>query len=1419
MLKSAKAYCFFVFVQVVLVVGSGFFYHSQAQPFGPSPQQLTVEEGLSHNWVRSIIKDRQGFMWFGTFNGLNRYDGKNFKTYRVNTGNNLSDNFIESLAEDKDGNIWVGTFSGGLNLFDRETEQFTTFEHDPKDNTTISGNRIYALYPDKNKKLWIGTDAGLDLYDDQTKTFTHFQYNPGNKSGISEGLVSTIYQDHSGLLWIGTNKALNLFDPKTKEFKKFYHDQNDPTSLTHNYVKSIFEDKYGNMWIGTWGGGLNLFDRETGSFEPFQANPNQPGGLNNNAIMWLTGDQDGNIYIGTEGGGLNVFDIQTRKFSHYVPSLSNPKGIRSNSIHALFYDDESGILWIGSYNDGVNFFCRWDKPFVHHQAQENGLRDNHVNCIAEDNDGNLWIGTDGGGVSFLNEKTGTYRYYTHQEKNSNSLMSDAVLSILCDSKNNVWIGTFNGGLDLLNPKTNSFTHFRHEPSNSKALAGEHASAIYEDKRGNIWVGTMTGGLHLYNSNGTFTRFQNNPVDTTTILDNFIIGIYEDRKGGLLIQTGKGLEVFDYKTKSFERFNKSSAINFDVPSAVLEDRHGNLWLGSQEMGLFKISRPGNKVTRYTDNDGLPSNGVSAILEDNTGNLWVSTLKGLCKFDNATNASESPVKFHIYSVEDGLQGTEFTRGARCKKKNGQLVFGGQNGFNVFDPLAIKDNPFIPPVKITGFKVFNKDVNFGSTDLLEKPIHELEALTLTHKESVFTFEFSALNFMLSEKNKYAYKLEGFDKDWNYVGNQSSATYTNLDAGDYVFKVKASNNDGIWNETGAAITITVLPPWWNSIWFRVLMITVISGAAISFYKFRTYQLKQGKKELEHQVKLRTSALQEASTIIEERHEEIQIQNESLLQKNNELEKQATEISRMAEEIKALNEVKLRFFTNISHELRTPLNLIIWPLEEMLKNKIDQKSLNEKYNLMHKNAARLIKLINQLLDFQKIETGALQLKLEQKNIIQSVQDIFDSFKDWAQRYHVHYVLESNTDQINMWFDEDKLEKILSNLLSNAFKYVEESGTINVSVMIEADNEGKNSRVAIRVQDNGKGIPEDQLGLIFNRFYEANTSRVPGTGIGLALVKELVELHHGEISVRSKLKEGTIFEFKLPTGLEGTEQHLLINKKIRIADEDYHELSDVEISETGDIRENIPLLLIVEDNEDIRNYISQKLGDTYNIELAENGKQGVDKAFELVPDLIISDVMMPELDGFELCKQLKSDERTSHVPIILVTARSGEEAQLQGLTIGADDYITKPFKLNLLQLKIRNVLYTRQKLKEQFLKNPYFAPESLQVPSADEAFLKKAVAIIEENLDNSEFGVEDFSDYFKMSRRNVLRKIKGLTGLSINEFIKNIRLKESHKLLVQGKLNVAEVAYSVGFNDQKYFSKCFKEHFGMTPSEVTPSVR
>ena len=732
----------FLKLQVVAFLLASTFFNLSAQDEQPFFKHLMVEDGLSNNWVKAILKDKDGFMWFGTFNGLNRYDGNNFKVFQASETTNLGDNIIESLEEDGEGNLWVGTFSGGLHRFNRKTETFTRYQHDPDKPESISGNRIYAVYLDQKSQLWIGTNAGLDRYDAKQNSFVHFAHNSGDTKSLTPGLVSSIYQDHQGRLWIGTEGGLNMYNPSANNFTRYSHDAKDPSSLAQNYVKSIYEDKYGNIWLGTWGGGLDKFQPDTKRFHHYQYTPGKNTGLSNNSVLTVAGDHENFIYVATEGGGLNVFDLQTEKFRALLPDIINARSINSNSVHTLYYDDENGLLWSGTYNGGINYFSKWDKPFIRYQARINGLNNNHVTGVTEDQQGNLWIGTDGGGINVLNPHTNTYTYFERREGSKNSLQSNAILSLLCDKQNTIWVGSYEGGLDLIKNKGKEIIHFTHDPSDPKSLSGKNVSAIYEDKRGQMWVGTMFGGLNLYHKDSqTFTSYKHDAADSTSIIDNFIYGIFEDRLGHLLVQTGKGLEQFDYKLGRFERYNPALTEGFGVPGTLLEDSQGNLWVGSQENGLFRVDRTGVKVNRYTTRDGLPSNSICGILEDDFGNLWISTQRGLCKFEEAVINPEK-IKFHIYSVEDGLQGSEFKRGAFCKTKEGLMVFGGQNGFNVFDPLKIKFNPFVPPLKITGFKIFNKEIDFTKADVLNVPISETAAIRLPHHQSVFTFEFSALN-----------------------------------------------------------------------------------------------------------------------------------------------------------------------------------------------------------------------------------------------------------------------------------------------------------------------------------------------------------------------------------------------------------------------------------------------------------------------------------------------------------------------------------------------------------------------------------------------------------------------------------------------------------------------------------------------------
>ncbi len=1389
------------------------------QPTEPSFKQLTVEDGLSNNWVKAILKDHSGYMWFGTFNGLNRYEGQQVKTFVSNTQNNLSDNFIQALAEDVTGNIWVGTFRGGLNLFDRKKESFTPFYHLPADSNSISSNRVQALLASSDGQLWAGTDRGLDVLNHKTGTFLHFRHSPTDPHSLTSGMISCIFQDRDHRIWVGTENGLNLFLGESRGFKQWIFQKDNLKGLPHPYVSAIYEDKYRNIWVGTWGGGLSKLDQASQTFRHFQHQTLHPNSLSNNAVLSVIGDQENLIFIATEGGGLNIFHIQEETFSAYLPDLNNSRSLNSNSIHALFYGAGDGILWVGSYNGGVNYFSKWDKPYRLYRAKPNGLNDNHVTCIEEDKNGLLWIGTDGGGVNIFKERNQQFSYLNTDEKSGFQLLSNAILALHCDSKNRMWVGSYNGGLDLISSDRRSITHFNHDPDRASSLSENSVNSIYEDKLGNIWVGTMHGGLNLLLPDGRSFRYYGHiQGDSTSIIDNFIYGVLEDSHGRILVQTGKGLEVFDFPSGRFSRFNEKSHVDFDVPVVLHEDSQGNLWIGSMGKGLFRVDRTRERITNYTTQQGLSSNSIAGILEDGSGNLWISTHKGLCKLEDGVNNPEKAA-FYVYSVADGLQGSEFKRGAYCLLQNGEMVFAGQNGFNIFDPLKVRNNPFIPPVVITGLKLFNQEVDFHSGNILQVPISEAGSISLSHKQSVITLEFSALNYLLPEKNQFAYMLEGFENEWNYIGNQRNATYTNLDPGDYTFRVKASNNDGIWNETGSELEIHILPPWWELPLVRLAESLLLIGGVITYFRVRTIQFKRSNRILEHKVTLRTADLRIAKEEIEARQKEIVAQNDALHLTNEELAQKSAEIARMAEEIRELNEAKIRFFTNISHELRTPLNLILWTLEDLMEWK-SQQPTDEKLSLMHANATRLIRLINQLLDFQKVETGALHLNLEKKEVIGLLHQTFKSFQEWAHKKQIRYEFHSEVQNISACVDEDKIEKILSNILSNAFKFVDEGGTIRLSVAINQEPEAEKS-LLLEVMDDGRGISRDHIDRIFERFYSETAPRFPGSGIGLSLVRELTEVYGGEVWVESEEGKGASFFVRLPLvengGIEpGTPPRDLA------ADTAVFPVMNGEIPSVEEIttRTRTPksTLLLVEDNPEILRFMGEKLGLDYQVLFAGNSSTGLNIAQEETPDLIVCDVMMPDMDGYQLCELLKSDERTSHIPILMVTARSGEENTLKGLSHGADDYLAKPFPFDLLRMKIRNILFTRQKLKEQFVKDTRGWAESQPLNPLDEKFLKKAVEVVTDNMQNATFGVETFSESFNMSRRNALRKIRAITGLSINEFIRHTRLMEAHKLLRASEMNVSEVAYSVGFSDPKYFSLCFKKQFGYSPSELkTPT--
>ena len=1281
-------------------------------------EHLTVEQGLSNSSVMCNIQDSKGFLWFGTFDGLNRYDGYNIKVFEndSNDSSSLSNNHINYIYEDKTGILWIGTNGGGLNKFIREKEQFTHYKHDPDDPASINCNYIWSIFEDSLGVLWIGTGCGgLKKFNREKEQFRNYKHNPEDPTSISNDRISSIYEDKHGELWIGTKfGGLNKFDREKEQFIHYKYNPDDPTSIGNFLISVIYEDNTGIFWIGTHGGGLYKFDREKRHFFNYSYDPNDLSSLTGNDVYSIYEDSSNNLWIGTIDGGLNKFDREKEKFIYYQHNPDDPTSLSNHFVLRIF-EDNSRNLWIGTWGGGLN---KYDKSKVqfqnysHNPNDSNSINNNYVTRIYEDSIGNLWLGTDFG-LNKYDCKKEQYIFYQNDPNDSSSLSSNFIYSICEDNSGNLWIG--NGKLDKFDKKNEIFIHYN-----------KPVQEIYEDKLGMLWLGIYDVGLSRFDRvTEEFILYKHDPDDSTSLCNNYINIIFEDKAGMLWIGTQRGLDRFDREKEIFYHYkNKSddpSSLSSNRIYSIYEDKKGNLWIGTNN-GLNRFDKENEVFVFFTEKDGLPNNNIYGILADDLGNLWLSTGKGLSKFNTKTETIRN------YDVKDGLQSNEFNKGAYFKSRSGEMFFGGVNGFTVFHPVNIKDNPHIPPIVITDFQLLHKSVPVGfdksnNRTILEKSITETKEIELNYEDNVITFEFAALDFHCPEKNKYAYMMEGFNKDWIYTdASRRYATYTNLDPGEYTFRVKGSNNDGIWNEEGTSLKINILP-----------------------------------------------------------------------------------------------EMRSRFFADISHEFRTPLTLILGPLKQIIEETKDPKTLEEA-TLAEKSAERLNVLVNQLMDLSRVVTGNLKLQTCAENIVPLLKGLTLSFASLAERKNITLKFKSKKKVLKVFIDKDKVEKIVTNILSNAFKFTEEGGKIDVNV------QSTNGTAEIRISDTGIGIPKEKLDKIFDRFYqveEKHKRRGEGAGIGLALTKELVELHKGEIQVESEEGKGTTFTVSIPLGREHLLPEEISEERIKKeevstpsvtgVEEDKKEEEELDIDLITETEK--PLLLIVEDNADVRTYIRGHLDESYRISEAVDGKDGMDKVLEYIPDLVVSDVMMPKMDGFELCGEIKKDERTSHIPVILLTAKAASEDKIEGLETGADDYIMKPFDAKELQVRIKNLIEQRKKLRERFNKEATIPIKKGKYSQIDEQFLKKAMDVIEKHISEPEFSLDEFGRETGMSRTQLHRKVRALTDHSPHNFIRFIRLKHAAELLIKGAGNVTEIAYDVGFSSLSHFAKAFKEQFGKTPSD------
>ncbi len=1340
--------------------------------FRKMEKRFNIRSKLIQLMLSIILKEFLFFLFLSSY-VLPQNAEISFETLAINQD---TPSLITSILQDKKGYLWFGTWSG---LYKFDGYAITNYKHNLDDSTSLIDNSITELYEDKSGVLWIGSYLGLDKYNPITNTFTHFIPNPSSIGKDESNTIWTIQEDKFGILWIGTGNGLFKLNKATGKFIHLEYDSTDPGSISHNSILIIREAKDGTMWFGT-GAGLDRLDFKTGKFIHYwRESPNREKIIwTNNSKYWIETifeDNEGILWLGTNGG-LVEFNAKEGTFLNYLFTSED----KQNRINAICQDEDSGSLWLGTV-DGLLAFDKKIKKF------SNYFKD-VVNQVYYERSGTLWIGTDTGIKKIKNTKMPFKKYFS----------KNPIFAIGKQTEKILWMFTFNGWLkfDINKDKFVKYSLGKGNnplylyPGGELIITKTTGGCLKQDSLGRMttfindslkefvnslswgwktkdgyWLGTQSGGLFLLNpDNDNLKEIRN--------LKLSINNIYEDKSGFLWISTFMG-RVFRYNPKSdslkeyISDIKNLSSISGIVVNQIYEDNKGRLWFATNT-GLNRLERSTNSFIRFTIKEGLASSDIRGILEDDHGFLWLNTTKGISKFDPENR------RFINYGLSYGLEGASDTYyGIGCKTVNGEIYFPNLKGFTRFHPDSIKENPFIPPIVITSFKKFDKPYPFS--DKIELP----------YDENFLSFEFAALSFTSPERNQYAYKMEGIDKDWVYSETRRYASYPNLSPGKYIFRVKGSNNDGVWNEAGASLFIYISPPWWKTWWAYSLYILLFAGIIYSAWRIQINQIQlKHKAEIEHV---------------------------------------------NAEKILEVDKMKSQFFANISHEFRTPLTLILGPVKQIAE-KIRDDKIKDELGVVYRNASRLLQLVNQLLDLSKLESGKLKLEASKGNIVSFVKGIALSFESLSESKDISLKLQPEKEYIELYFDKEKMTKILSNILSNAFKFTPEEGKIIISIKERSDNaskDKKNNFVEIKIKDTGIGIPKSELPKLFDRFYQVDSSHTreyEGTGIGLAITKELVDLHHGSINAESEIGNWTEFTILLPSGREHLKDNEIINEEFKnpeelmslVNDESFLVSNNAGDEAARDIKDSSKnIVLIVEDNYDMREYIKKFLSKDYLVEEAVNGEQGVRKAKKIIPDLIISDIMMPKMDGNELTKSLKDDEKTCHIPIIILTAKSGQENKIEGLKTGADDYLIKPFDIEELLIRVENLINIRKKLQEKYSKEDYLLiTDGKKIQSIDEKFMNNVIDIIGKHLSEEEFSIEEFSGEIGMSRSQLHRKIRALTGKSPSVYMRTIRLLKGKRMIEEKTGNISEIAYSVGFSSPAYFTRCFKEEFGYPPSDL-----
>lgn len=1334
-------------------------------------KHLTTNDGLSQNAILSMVQDKDGYLWFGTKDGLNKYDGYQFTVFQNEPGNatSISSNYITELFTDSSGKIWIGTDHGIVNCYSKATNTFqrialpmaqsqsknnreiSSITQDvsgaiwigtngngvfkiplQKDLSTLSGiksynlsinesqkdaNRVSALHADNQGIVWIGSEKGLFRMDSQTETFQAFPINikhPKAPGDTNDFLIASIAQADKNHLWLGTISGLVYFNTDTFSHQAYLHEMS-VFRYGWGQINQIAPDKKGNLWLAT-PDELMRFDTKSKTYQSLKNDPLKSETISYNNVHSVCVDRTGIVWVGTTGMGIDYYDPKVNQFSLVNRKASSNSRISGFSIRSILEQDDR-YVWIGS-----NVLYRWDrktdelKSYETTSLRPNDFGNTGVWCMIKSSDHKLWFATIEGLFRYdpVTEKS---RQYHYDPNNKQGLNERDLSCVFEDSNGTIWIVTANCLSKLMDTEKGLFEHYPYR--SNLGINVMSRTVVYEDENNNLYIGTK-GGLLVFNTKKrTYHTYQNIPDNTGTLSNNNVNTICPDidnPKRYLWIGTSGGLNLFDTQTKTFKN--------------------------------------------YTQKDGLPNNVIYGILADSQHNLWMSTNKGLSKFNLKTK------KFRNYDVADGLQSNEFNTGAFFKSDKGELFFGGIKGMNYFFPEQIRDNPFEPSIRIAGIKVYRESTSKNEeTQISTLTTHSFNEITFTHQDKMIVFDFTALDFSAPEKNKYAYKLENFNDNWIYLDDSRTATFTNLPSGNYTLLVKGSNNDGVWNERGIALPIQVLPHW-SATWWAFAIYTLLF--LLLLYWIRNYEMKR-------------------------------------IQLKNDLELEHKEI----DTLKVLDQLKSRFFANISHEFRTPLTLIRGNAEKLMAE-LPKNSFRKEVEMIDEQAKSLLKLINELLDISKLEAGKMFLCNSQQNIVLFLKNLFFSVESFAESKKIQLNFISDEENIQALFDTDKMEKISMNLIYNALKFTPENGEITLTVRKIENN------ISICICDTGIGISEDDLPNIFNRFYQADNSdtrQYEGTGIGLALAKELIELHEGKIKVYRNKElsglEGTTFLIEIPIGAvtsaNPSESPLEMIEKIEKS-------NFATNTNVKSLNFNQKVILLVEDNDPIRTFIKNQLEKKYKIIEAENGSIGFELSKQFIPDVIISDVMMPVMDGISMVTELRKEEKTCHIPVIMLTGKATLEDKLIGLETGIAAYLTKPFSVKELQLIVSNLIQQREELRKKYQNQLITSPINLEITSVDQKFLDKLIQHINETIENPDLSVDQLADQMCLSSSQLNRKLQALINQAPGQLIRNIRLQKAAELIKQNAGNLAEICFQTGFNDPTYFSKAFKQQFGCSPS-------